>query len=65
MHLIEIRGERVGDATIDGDFVGHARVAADCEVLDAEHGAWEGVQQLPMLRYEHGQHPREVVPASP
>ncbi len=33
-HLVEIGCKRVGDAAVYGDFVGHAGVAADGEVLD-------------------------------
>ena len=62
-HLVQVAGQGVGDAAVDGDFVGHAGVAPDGEVLNAEDGAREGVQQLVLLRDQHRQHPGIVVPA--
>ena len=61
--LVQVACQGVGDAAVDGDLVGHAGVAPNGEVLDAEDGAREGVQQLVLLRDQHRQHPGVVVPA--
>ena len=61
--LVQVAGQGVGDAPVNGDFVGHAGVAPDGEVFDAEDGAREGVQQLILLRDQHRQHPGVVMPA--